>query len=260
MILDKIVTHKRIQLQNEKNAIPLEVIKEQLEKGNLSKPLDFEAALRKPGEVTLIAEVKKASPSKGIMCENFDPMGIALQYYKSGANAISVLTEKEFFLGDDKYLTGIKKEVSIPVLRKDFIIDPYQIYQARLIGADAILLITSILSDEELLVFQEIAGDIGLGCLVETHDEEEMERAIKSRASIIGINNRNLNNFEVSLKTTEGLIGMMPDKVVKVSESGIKCHSDIEYLKSLGVNAVLIGETLVRSGDIQGKINELLFG
>ncbi len=260
MILDKIVLHKKIQLKNEKSKLSIKRLKENMGKMQIPKPLDFSAALRKPGEVALIAEVKKASPSKGVMREKFDPVDIALQYYNGGADAISVLTEKEFFLGDDRYLSSIKREIPIPVLRKDFIIDQYQIYQARLIGADAILLIVSILRDDELLKFQEIAEDLGMWCLVEVHSESEMERAIKSEAKIIGINNRNLNNFETNLTTTERLMKMIPDDVIKVSESGIKDHHDIEYLKGLGVNAVLIGESLVRSVDIGAKIRNLRFG
>lgn len=257
MILDKIVAHKMKQLEQEKRLISIGELKKMIHDEGIRPRNDFYNALYKPGRLSVIAEVKKASPSKGIICHDFEPVRIANTYYENGADAISVLTEKEFFMGNDEYLKRIRQNVPIPLLRKDFIIDCWQVYQACVLGADAILLITAILTDEQLKKFQIIAGILGSQCLVEVHDEAEVERALKSGARMIGINNRNLHTFETSLKTTERLVRLIPEKALVVSESGIKTNEDMHMLRQLGVHAVLIGETLVRADHIGEKLKEL---
>ncbi|MCX7921280.1 MAG: indole-3-glycerol phosphate synthase TrpC [Clostridia bacterium] len=260
MILDKIVEQKRIQLDEEMKQITLEGWKQRIKRPGLHSPLNFFNAIKRPGELSIIAEVKKASPSKGIIKENFEPLEIAKEYTASNVQAISVLTEKSFFLGNDDYLVRIRQSLATPLLRKDFIIDLWQVYQSRCMGADAILLIASILSDEELKKFQVVAGILGLHCLVEVHDRNELERALESGAKIIGINNRNLRTFDVDIKTTEKLMNHIPHDRAVVSESGIKTAEDMRHLKEMGVDAVLIGETFMRAESIQGKINELRVG
>jgi indole-3-glycerol phosphate synthase len=200
MILDKIVEQKRIQLAGEKKQISVEGWKQCLARPGLHKTIDFFSAIKRKDEISIIAEVKKASPSKGVIKEDFNPLEIAKEYSSSNVQAISVLTEKNFFLGDDDYLVKIRQNVPLPLLRKDFIIDLWQVYQARYIGADAILLIAAILSDDELTKFQVVANILGMQCIVEVHDREEVRRALDSGAKIIGINNRNLKTFEVDIK------------------------------------------------------------
>ncbi|MCX7747519.1 MAG: indole-3-glycerol phosphate synthase TrpC [Clostridia bacterium] len=257
MILDKIVEQKKIQLQEEMKQISLQGWKQRIGRPGLHKPLDFYSALKRENSLSIIAEVKKASPSKGVIKEDFNPLEIAREYHEANVQAISILTEKNFFLGSDDYLVRIRQALPIPLLRKDFIIDIWQVYQARCLGADAILLIVSILSDEELKKFQVVAGILGMQCLVEVHDKEELDRALESGAKIIGINNRDLKTFHVDLKTTGELMNYIPHDRVVVSESGIRTREDMEYLKSLGVDAVLIGETFMRAPSIKEKIEEL---
>jgi indole-3-glycerol phosphate synthase len=257
MILQKIVDAKRLQLNEEMKQIGTDGWKQRLSRPGLHKPIDFLISIKREGKVSIISEVKKASPSKGIIKEDFDPLEIAKQYYASDIQALSVLTEKNFFQGSDEYLVKIRQSIPLPILRKDFIIDLWQIYQARYIGADAILLIVSILNDDELKKFQAVAGILGMQCVVEVHDKEETLRAIDCGAKIIGINNRNLKTFDVDLKTTEMLMNYIPHDKAVVSESGIKTHEDMRYLKELGVDAVLIGETFMRASSIKDKINEI---
>ncbi|MCG8501740.1 MAG: indole-3-glycerol phosphate synthase TrpC [Firmicutes bacterium] len=259
MILDRIVAYKKKQIEMEKQVVSMEQLKEKL-RHHRPGTRDFYNALNKPGEIAVIAEVKKASPSKGIICHDFNPVQIAHTYYKNEVEAISVLTEKQFFMGADEYLQSIRQNVPTPLLRKDFIIDCWQIYQSKMLGADAILLIVSILDDEQLKKFQIVAGILGMACLVEVHNEQEVERALLSGAKVIGINNRNLKTFEVSLRTTEKLIGLIPEDVLVVSESGIKDGRDLNFLKQQGVGAVLIGETLVKHGHISQTLRELRCG
>ena len=256
MILDKIVNEKKLQLKKEMSEISIEGWKQRVSRPGLHKTIDFYNALKKDKQISIIAEVKKASPSKGIIKEDFNPLEIAKKYSEEKVQAISVLTEKNFFLGDEDYLVKIRQNVALPILRKDFIIDLWQVYQSRCLGADAILLIVSILNDEELKKFQIVAEILGMQCLVEVHDREELERALESGAKIIGINNRNLKTFEVDLKTTEKLMNYIPHDRVVVSESGIQTQDDMRYLKDLGVNAVLIGETFMRADSINEKIKE----
>ena len=209
MILEDIVAKKRIRLQQAMCSLPFDELAQTVADMPDTQQGRFEAALKTPG-LSVISEIKKASPSKGIISSDFKPVEIARQYEACGANAISVLTEEDFFLGSSEYLTAVKKAVSLPLIRKDFIIDVWQVYESKLLGADAILLIAAILSDNELAGFRETAKMLGMCALIETHDEQEMKRAIDSGAETIGINNRNLKTFEVSLETTEKLIKLIP--------------------------------------------------
>ena len=246
MILDEIIEKRKMQLRREKQLLPPETLRKRLK--DFHMPVrDFAGAL-KQGDPAIIAEVKKASPSKGVIKASFDPVGMARAYEAGGADAISVLTEEHYFLGKNEYLTKIKEAVPLPVLRKDFIIDPYQIEHARLLGADAVLFIAAILTEQKLTEFIALAKSLGLHALVEAHDEEELDRAIKAGAQIIGINNRNLKTFQVDLGTTVKLSGLIPAGCTLVSESGIATHEDILTLKKCGADAVLIGETLIKSG------------
>ena len=240
-ILDEIVENKIIQIKKEKIQIPLQNLINIEPRG----VRDFQVALS-ASDLAIIAEVKKASPSKGLIDPNFDPVKTALNYEKYGVNAISVLTEKKYFLGDDKNILLVKDKTSKPILRKDFIIDKYQIYQSYSLGADAILLIASVLKDK-LKSYYHLAKSIGLYCLVEVYDRFEIELALECGCKIIGINNRDLNNFSVDISTTEKLMKYIPKDKIVVSESGITSTADLKYLKSIGANAVLIGESFMRS-------------
>ena len=201
--------------------------------------------------------VKKASPSKGLIDEDFNYLQIAKEYEKVGARAISVLTEPEFFLGSDQYLQEIAQEVKIPCLRKDFVVDEYMIYQAKLLGAQAILLIVSLLDTQTLKQYLDLATSLGLSCLVEAHDEAEIKQAIEVGAKIIGVNNRNLRNFQVNVENTLNLRQAIPKEILMVAESGIQNRSDIALLEKAQIDAVLIGETLMKASDRQAKIREL---
>jgi indole-3-glycerol phosphate synthase len=219
----------------------------------------FEQAInRGPGALGLIAEVKKASPSAGVIAENFDPVEIARTYESAGANAISVLTDEQFFQGSLSYMTRVRAAVGLPVLRKDFILHEAQIYEAVCAGADAILLIVAALEQEELKRLLAVAGDFQLDVLVEVHTLEEMDRALETDARIIGINNRNLATFQVDLKTTEELSEQAPEEIVLVSESGIKTAEDTRRVLESGCNAILVGETLMRAPDVHGTVEELV--
>ena len=256
MILDTIVAHKRIELENNKQRMPLDTLKRKVR--DLPPTRDFRAALSVPNCVHLIAEVKKKSPSKGIIREDFDPVGIARIYAENGASAISVLTDQEFFAGELAYLSAIREAVTLPLLRKDFTIDPYHIYQARLAGADAILLIVSILTLAQLREFTEIAQNLGLASLVEVHTEAELELALTAGAEVVGINNRDLKTFHTDIVTTFRLKTSIPTHKIVVSESGINTHSDVMKLEAAGINAILVGESLMRSPNIGNKVRELL--
>lgn len=220
------------------------------------KEYSFYKALSKD-KMNFICEVKKASPSKGIIAEDFPYLDIAMDYDRAGASAISCLTEPFWFLGSDEYLKEIVKNVSIPVLRKDFTVNEYMIYQAKAMGASAVLLICSILDDEQLGTYLRIVHELHLSALVETHDETEVERALKVGAGIIGVNNRNLKDFTVDTGNSKKLREMVPDDIIFVSESGIKSREDIAALAQNGTNAVLIGETLMRAANKKAKLEEL---
>ena len=257
MILDQIVADKRLELEARKRAIPLFEVEK--EAGRQPPVLDFAAALRGKG-VRLIAEVKRASPSKGLIRANFDPVEIAKIYAANGASAISVLTEVRYFQGGISYLQEIKAALGnkIPLLRKDFLTDPYQIYESRASGADALLLIVAILPAAKLKELLGLSHKLGMSCLVEVHNETELKIALGSGARIIGINNRDLNTFETDLNTTKRLRPLVPKDRIVVSESGIKDRSDIEMLGGWGVDAVLVGESLMASRDIAAKMKELM--
>lgn len=258
MILDKIVADVLTELEGKKKRLPLR----ELEKMALKQPpaLDFAAVLR-GDSVRLIAEVKKASPSKGVIREDFNPVDIARIYAENGAAAISVLTETKYFLGSLDYLRPIKKELvdkPVPLLRKDFIIDPYQVYEARAYGADSLLLIAAILKPDKLSAFLQLSHKLGMMCLVEVHNEPELEIALNSKAKIIGINNRDLNTFSVDLNTTAKIRALIPSNHIVVSESGIKTREDMKKLKNWGVDAALIGEALMSAPDIAAQLKELI--
>lgn len=254
MILEKIIADKKNEVTELKREYSLSDL---MMRRQFKEPArDFAAAL-KDGDLSLIAEIKKASPSVGLIRADFNVKGIAKAYEAAGAKAISVITEGKHFLGKLEHLSLVKEAVHLPILRKDFIIDEFQIYESKAFGADAILLIAAILADEELVSFIDLASKIGLSSLVEVHDEAELERALGLGAKIIGINNRNLNTFEVDMTTSLRLRkNITPERIV-VSESGVRSRTDIQFLKKAGIDAVLIGEALMREDDIKAKIDEL---
>lgn len=258
MILDDIVCKRREQLAQEMARTPLEAVQKEAQKRQ-EPTRDFALAL-KGGQLAVIAEVKKASPSKGLICADFHPVEIAKAYEQNGANALSVLTEEHYFQGKSDYLRAIRAAVSLPILRKDFFIDPYQIYEARAMGADAILLIAALLDTKTMQEFAAIAHSLGLACLTEVHNEEELSSALDAGCDLLGINNRNLKTFEVNLSVTERLASQVPDGRVLVSESGIRNNGDMKVVRKHGADAVLIGETLMRSGDIGRSLRELRDG
>ena len=253
MILDKIVEKTKERYSDKLDK--LEDIKKLASKRAILNPNFFYDAIEKKG-ISFICELKKASPSKGIIKEDFNYLEIAKKYNKC-ADAISCLTEPYFLLGNDEYLTNVKMNVNIPVLRKDFVLYEYQIYEAKAIGADAILLIVAILNKETLKKYIDIAHSIGLGCLVEAHDEKELEIAISCGAKVVGVNNRNLKDFTVDMNNSINLRNKAPKDLLFVSESGIKTRSDIKLLEENDVNAVLIGETLMRSNNILDEVRKL---
>ena len=246
-ILDEIAAYTRKRVEAAKEKISLEEIREKAlraAKGNFS----FEKALAKPG-LSFILECKKASPSKGIIAENFEPLKIAKDYERIGADAVSVLTEPKWFLGSDEYLKEIAENIKIPVLRKDFTVDEYMLYEAKILGASAVLLIVSILSEKQLCSYLEICGSLGLSALVEVHDEDEAKIAISSGAKIIGVNNRNLKDFSVDTQNSANLREKIPNEILFVSESGVKNSDDVKKIISIGADAVLIGETMMKAQD-----------
>lgn len=254
-ILDQLADHARERTRQQKENMPLQVIKEQalsLPKGTFA----FENALKKP-EISFICECKKASPSKGLIAPQFPYLQIAAEYEAAGADCISVLTEPKWFLGSDEYLKVIAKEVSIPCLRKDFTVDEYMIYEAKLLGASAVLLICSILSQAQVRAYIELCDTLGLSALVETHDEAEVQMALHAGARLIGVNNRNLKDFSVDTENSRRLRELIPPEVLFVSESGVKSGEDVARLRKIGADAVLIGETLMRAPDKKAKLAEL---
>ena len=254
MILDKIVNATITRIEKAKNNISLQEMMRLA--GIKDTPFSFENALKKK-DISFICEVKKASPSKGIISDCFPYIKIAREYEEAGADAISVLTEPVFFMGSVDHLKDIKQNVSIPVLQKDFIIDEYQIYEANVIGANAILLICAILSSSKLKKFIKTADSLGLSCIVEVHDKQEVKKAINAAARIIGVNNRNLKTFEVNMNNSIKLRGLVTKNIIFVSESGIRTKEDIKALREIETDAVLIGETFMRSSHIKADIHEL---
>lgn len=254
-ILEKIVAEKRQEVKQKKRSLPVSALTERL--AHRKAPLDFAHALS-GDRLKLIAEIKKASPSRGLLCPDFNPVELAKTYAQSGAAAISVLTEVNHFQGSLDYLEAVREEVSIPLLRKDFIFDPYQVYESATYGADALLLIVAILSQEQLEELLALSRHLGLGCLVEVHNENDVEKALLSGAEIVGINNRDLSTFNVDINTTRRLRPLIPEGRIVVSESGINNRADIKKLKEWGVNAVLVGEALVTASNIPAKMEELI--
>lgn len=259
MILDEIAAKTRERTEEAKRAVSLEDIKAKALAMSADTGYPFEEALKKSG-ISFICEVKKASPSKGIIAEDFPYLQIAKEYEAAGAAAISCLTEPFYFKGSNEYLREIAENVNIPVLRKDFTVDPYMIYEAKVLGASAVLLICAILSDDELKEYYEIARSLGLSALIEAHDAEEVRRALKCGGHIIGVNNRNLKDFTVDILTSVRLREMVPADYVYVSESGIKGCEDIARLYDNGTDAVLIGETLMRAKDKKAELDKLRGG
>jgi indole-3-glycerol phosphate synthase len=263
-ILDEIMAWKRDEVAQLKLACPVEAV--QAEVTLAPPPRDFAAALRTPG-VSLIAEAKKASPSKGLIREDFDAVALAREYEANGAAAISVLTDEHFFQGSLDYLSAVRRNVGLPVLRKDFVLDPYQVYEARAAGADAVLLIVAALDDGDrsaersrhsLAALHRLVQQLGMTALVEVHDEAELERALRVGPQVVGVNNRNLHTFEVDLETTARLRALIPADVVLVSESGVHTHDDVARLAAIGADAMLVGEALVRAADVGHKVRQLV--
>lgn len=254
-ILDQLAEHAKERVNQAKQQLSLNELKRvamEQPKGNFA----FENALRK-SDIAFICECKKASPSKGIIAEDFPYLSIAKEYEAAGADCISVLTEPKWFLGRDEYLMEIASTVKIPCLRKDFTVDEYMIYQAKQMGASAVLLICSILSKSQIQEYIEVSDSLGLSALVETHDEKEVQMAIDAGARIIGVNNRNLRDFSVDTENSRRLRELIPKSVLFVSESGVKNAEDVAILKEIGANAVLVGETLMRAADKKNKLAEL---
>ena len=258
-MLDEIVEKTRERFIESKKNKSLDELKEEVQKLEITQDFPFKKALS-GSEISIIAEVKRASPSKGLIAEDFDYLTIAKEYEEAGASAISVLTEPYFFKGSNDYLKEIAENVSIPVLRKDFVIDEYMIWEAKLLGASCVLLIVSILSIVELKKFLDLAHDLGLSAIVETHDGDEIRTALNVGAEIIGVNNRDLTDFTVNIENSINLRRCVSGDVIFISESGIKTPEDVRKLKENDVDAVLIGETLMKSDDKKSMILELKNG
>ena len=254
-ILDKLAEHARERVAEAEKIHPLDEIKAKalaLPKGEF----EFEKALRKD-DIAFICECKKASPSKGIIAEDFPYLQIAQEYEKAGADCISVLTEPKWFLGSSEYLREIAEKVSIPCIRKDFTVDSYMIYEAKILGAKAVLLICSILTEAQIKEYIAICDELGMSALVEAHDEKEVAMAVRCGARLIGVNNRNLKDFTVDTSNSRRMRELVPDDIIFVSESGVKNAEDIALLRKSGTNAVLIGETLMKAEDKTEKLKEL---
>ena len=254
-ILDRLADHARERVEEAKQRMSLAEIRHKalsMEKGNFA----FENALKKQ-DIAFICECKKASPSKGLIAPEFPYLQIAREYEAAGADAVSVLTEPKWFLGSDAYLKEIAENMSIPCLRKDFTVDGYMIYEAKLLGASAVLLICSILPEEHVREYIGICDELGLSALVEAHDKDEVESALRAGARVIGVNNRNLKDFSVDTENSRRLRQMIPPGVLFVSESGVESAGDVSRLRKIGADAVLIGETLMRAEDKKAKLMEL---
>lgn len=257
-VLKKILVKKAEDIATRRASISLGQLQEQCKIGR--KLRSFSSALAQKiesGQSAVIAEIKKASPSKGIIRENFDPISIAQSYEKGGAACLSVLTEKDFFLGADEYLQSARKVTSLPVLRKDFIVDPYQVYESYVLGADCILLIVAALSQPQLEHLHSIARELGLDVLIEVHNAEELERGLKIENPMIGINNRDLHTFNTTLETTFGLLDKIPSDRIVVTESGILTVDDVIAMRERNVNTFLVGETFMRSEHPGQKLSEM---
>lgn len=256
-VLDKILDRKRVEVSRARAAVSFKEIKKRIR--DLPPPRAFSSALRGAG-LSVIAEIKKASPSKGVLANDFDPVRLARDFAEGGASALSVLTDEEFFQGQKSYIQQVKSTVGIPILRKDFIIDEYQVYESRSIGADAILLIVRAMSQETLRVLSDCAQSLGLSVLTEVHDEMDVQRANQLGAEIVGINNRDLSSFDVSLQRSLDLRPMLRPTAIAVSESGISTRADVARLREAKFNAILVGESLMKSDNriaaLQGLLRE----
>ena len=257
-ILIEILDRKGEEIDERSTSIPVAELKSRIE--SASPPRGFVNAIAttiEQGKPAVIAEIKKASPSKGVIRENFDPVAIAQSYEEGGATCLSVLTDVDFFQGSDAYLLLAREACGLPVIRKDFIIDPYQVYEARAISADCILLIVAALTDDQLRELSQLAAELGLDVLVEVHDEQELDRALQLDTRLIGINNRNLRTFEVSLQTTIDLLPKIPDDRIVVTESAIHKPEDVALMRQHNVNTFLVGEAFMRENDPGAKLVEL---
>ncbi len=256
-MLEQIVAEKKKEIAARQAAVPLaELI--QRSSSCINRLRGFKDAISQPGKINLIAEIKKASPSQGVFRENFDPVEIAQAYATSGACALSILTDKKFFQGEITYLQTVREVVNLPILRKDFIVDKYQLYESVCAGADAVLLITQLLSEERLAEFLRLCSQLNLDAACEVHSDEDLDQVLRQDVEIIGINNRNLDTFKTDLQVSARLIKRIPRDKIIVSESGIKRLEDVEYLRSLGVHAVLVGEVFMCSPDIASKVKEVM--
>lgn len=261
MYLDQIVATKHKEVEELAKHFQLQDAVKKIATRPSTRGFEHALSVRRNRPLGLIAEVKKASPSKGLIRPDFHPVDIALAYEKAGADCISVLTDVTYFQGSADYLREIHEAVSIPLLRKDFIIDERQIYEARLLGADAVLLIAAILEPKVLGQFHDTAKDLGMDVLVEVHDSEELKSVLElGKATLVGVNNRNLRTFETRLQTTEELIAMIPDNVTLISESGITGSEDVTYLHGVGAKGILVGEHLMRKGDVGQAVLDLMSG
>jgi len=259
-ILEKIVAVKREEIAAARKKQPLEAVRADAESRVLTR--DFEGALRRriaAGKSAVIAEVKKASPSKGVLRQDFVPADIAQSYAEHGAACLSVLTDRQFFQGQPDYLKQARASCDLPVLRKDFMVDPYQVYESRVMGADCILLIAACLEDAQMAELEQIARSLDMAVLVEVHDAAELQRALRLRTPLVGINNRNLRSFEVSLDTTLGMLKDVPQDRLLVTESGILGPADVKRMRDAGVHAFLVGEAFMRAPD-PGEALAALFG
>ena len=260
MILNEIVTVKRKEVEELKLRYPLKRLQEAVERRNGTSRRDFRKAISNPHQINLIAELKKASPSEGVIRENFQPLRLAALLEYAGASALSILTESKFFKGRTSYLKTVRQVTHIPILRKDFLIDEYQILETAVLEADALLLIASLLTEEELTRFMRRTREVGLEALVEVHSEEDLKKSIQAGAEIIGVNNRNLKTLEVDVHQAERLIKHIPKHTTVVVESGFKDHEELLKYKSLGISAFLVGTALMKAEDIVAKVHQLTRG
>jgi indole-3-glycerol phosphate synthase len=254
--LKDIIARKKERIAQAKARVSLDTIKGAI--GTLPVPLSLSNAISRPRQLSLIAEIKKASPSRGLIRSDFDIRRIAQTYKEAGVQAVSVITEEDFFQGNPAFIAQAKAVIDVPVLRKDFIIDPYQVYESRLFLADALLLIAAALTMDQLEELLALASSLGMECLVEVHTEKELKKVLKAKPLLLGINNRDLHTLAVDLKTTEKLFPLVPKDKTVVVESGLAARADVLFLKVLGVSAVLIGHAFLESADIRRKIDEVM--